>query len=33
MKNLGFDLENGVTEVTLDPAEPHYYLEIRPLER
>ena len=32
-QNLGFDLENGVTEVTLDPAEPHYYLEIRPLER
>ena len=31
-QNLGFDLENGVTEVTLDPAEPHYYLEIRPLE-
>ena len=30
-QNLGFDLENGVTEVTLDLAEPRYYLEIRPL--
>ena len=30
-QNLGFDLENGVTEVTLDPAEPRYYLEVRPL--
>ena len=31
-QNLGFDLENGVTQVSLDLAEPHYYLEIRPLE-
>ena len=30
-QNLGFDLENGVTEVTLDLAQPRYYLEIRPL--
>ena len=29
-QNLGFDLENGVTEVSLEPAEEHYYLEIRP---
>ena len=28
-QNFGFDLEAGVTEVALDPAEPHYYLEIR----
>lgn len=31
-QNLGFDLENGVTEVILDLAEEHYYLEIKPLE-
>ena len=31
-QNLGFDLENGVTEVSLGLAEPHYYLEIRPLD-
>lgn len=31
-QNLGFDLENGVTEVTLDLQEPHYYLEIRKTE-
>lgn len=31
-QNLGFDLENGVTQVSLDLAEPYYYLEIRPLE-
>ena len=31
-QNLGFDLENGVTEVAMDLTEPHYYLEIRPLE-
>ena len=30
-QNLGFDPEAGVTRVELDPAEPHYYLEIRPL--
>ena len=29
-QNCGFDLETGVTEVSLDPAEPRYYLEIRP---
>ena len=28
-QNFGFDPENGVTEVTLDETEPHYYLEIR----
>ena len=31
-QNLGFDLENGVTEVALDLAEPRCYLEIRPLD-
>ena len=31
-QNLGFDPANGVTEVILDLSEPHYYLEIRPLE-
>lgn len=31
-QNLGFDLENGVMEVSLEPAEEHYYLEIRPKE-
>lgn len=29
-QNFGFDLENGVTEVRLDPEQEHYYLEIRP---
>ena len=29
-QNFGFDPENGVTVVTLDPAQEHYYLEIRP---
>ena len=29
-QNFGFDLENDVTEVTLDLAQEHYYLEIRP---
>ena len=28
-QNFGFDLENGVTDVQLDPAQAHYYLEIR----
>lgn len=28
-QNFGIDLEAGITEVALDPAEPHYYLEIR----
>lgn len=31
-QNFGFDLENGVTEVTLNPETEHYYLEIRPKE-
>ena len=30
-QNFGFDLENGVTEVTLDLNQPHYYLEIQPV--
>jgi hypothetical protein len=30
-QNFGFDLENGVTTVTLDPAEEHYYLEVKKL--
>jgi hypothetical protein len=30
-QNFGFDLENGVTTVTLDPEEEHYYLEVRGL--
>ena len=28
-QNFGFDPENGVTSVTLDPGEEHYYLEVR----
>ena len=28
-QNFGFDLENGITEVELDLAQEHYYLEIR----
>jgi len=28
-QNFGFDLENGVTAVDLDPAQEHYYLELR----
>ena len=31
-QNLGFDLEKGVTVVTLEPETEHYYLEIRPKE-
>lgn len=31
-QNFGFDLEKGVTEVTLNPEIAHYYLEIRPNE-
>ena len=31
-QNFGFDLEQGVTEVTLAPETDHYYLEIRPKE-
>lgn len=28
-QNFGFDLEAGITEVTLDPDRDHYYLELR----
>lgn len=28
-QNFGFDLENGITKVTLDVNEPHYYMEVR----
>ena len=28
-QNFGFDLENGVKTVDLDPAQEHYYLEVR----
>ena len=28
-QNFGFDLEKGVTEVTLDLETEHYYLEIQ----
>lgn len=28
-QNFGFDLSNGVTEVVLNPAEQHYYMEVR----
>lgn len=28
-QNYGFDWENGITEVTLDPDMEHYYLEVR----
>lgn len=27
-QNFGFDLENGINTVTLDPAQEHYYLEL-----
>ena len=27
-QNFGFDPENGITRVTLDEAEEHYYLEV-----
>ncbi len=30
-QNFGFDLDTGVTKVTLDPAQEHYYLEVRAL--
>ncbi len=30
-QNFGFDLSSGITEVNLDPAIEHYYLEIRML--
>ena len=28
-QNFGFDLENGITEVELNPTQEHYYLEVR----
>lgn len=28
-QNFGFDLEQGITEVTLSPDQPHYFLEVR----
>lgn len=28
-QNFGFDLQNGVKTVDLDPAQEHYYLEVR----
>lgn len=28
-QNFGFDLENGVSRVTLDPDQEHYYLEVK----
>ena len=28
-QNFGFDLDAGIRTVTLNPAEPHYYLEVR----
>lgn len=28
-QNFGFDWENGVNTVTLDPSVEHYYLEVR----
>ena len=32
-QNLGFDLENGVTSAELDPAQEHFYLEVRVKEQ
>mgnify|MGYP006887309971 CR=1 FL=1 len=32
-QNFGFDPENGVTEVTLDLNQSHYYLEIQPIRK
>jgi len=32
-QNIGFDPENGVTEVKLDPNQPHYYLEFNRFPR
>ena len=28
-QSFGFDLENGVTKVELDMAEPHYYIDVQ----
>lgn len=30
-QNFGFDLDNGITRVTLDPDQEHYYLEVKRL--
>ena len=30
-QNFGFDLENGINEVALDPDQEHYYLEVKRL--
>jgi len=32
-QNYGFNLLQGITRVELDPAEEHYFLEIRPIEQ
>ncbi|NLJ41654.1 MAG: hypothetical protein GX352_08620, partial [Clostridiales bacterium] len=32
-QNFGFDLENGIDKVTLRQEIPHYYLEIKPVEK
>lgn len=32
-QNLGFDLESGVTSAELDPAQEHFYLEVRVKEQ
>ena len=32
-QNFGFDIKNGVTQVSLDLNEPHYYLEVRKIVR
>ena len=31
-QNYGFDWKNGISSVTLDPAEERYYLEVRRIE-
>lgn len=28
-QNFGFDLDAGITSVTLDPQEPHYYMDVK----
>ena len=32
-QNFGFDLAGGITSVPLDLNEPHYYLEVRVIDR
>ena len=32
-QNFGFDIDTGITKVTLDPAEAHYWMEIRKLPK